>query len=267
MRATRLMAPLGVLAAPILLSAPAHADTVNFSLNEQNGSGAKAEATVVTTAGGGLRVSIHGTGFTPNAPHAQHLHGGAKGDFFCPPASADKNGDGQVSTEEGLPAYGNVMVSLTTKGDASADSGLAVDRMPVADAQGNLDYQRTIPAANIPAGIVENIDNLHIVQHGLDVNDNNKYDLASLGESVFATSLGVKGVPEEATNPATCGEVSPAGAVETGGAGTQGTEAAPMLGVGGAALAGAAALFAVRRRMTRVATASARTAVDDSTGR
>ena len=34
------------------------------------------------------------------------------GDFFCPPPSADKNGDGKVATEEGVPQYGNVMVSL-----------------------------------------------------------------------------------------------------------------------------------------------------------
>jgi hypothetical protein len=33
------------------------------------------------------------------------------------------------------------------------------------------------------------------VQHGLDVNGNDKYDLEGLGESTFAKSLGVSGVP------------------------------------------------------------------------
>jgi hypothetical protein len=249
MRAPRVLAALGVAAAPILLTAPAHADTVNFQLNEQNHSGASAQASITTHGNGSMTVEIHGTGFTPNSPHAQHLHGAPTGHFVCPSPSRDVNGDGQVSTEEGVPDYGGIMVSLTTKGDASADSGLAVDRMPVADAQGNLDYKRTIPAAMIPDGVVDHIDNLHIVQHGLDVNGNDKYDLKGLGESVFAKSLGVAGIPEEATNPATCGEVTPTG-IETGGASTEGTQSLPALALGGAALLGAAGLAAGRRRMT-----------------
>ena len=250
MRVPHVLAALGVAAVPVLLAAPAHADTVEFQLNELNNSGATASAVITTNDDGSMQVRINGTGFTPNSPHAQHVHGAATGNFFCPPASRDANGDGQVATEEGVPDYGGVMVSLTTTGDASADSGLAVDRMPVADAEGNLSYERTIPAGMIPQGIVENIDNLHIVQHGLDANGNGEYDLESLGESVFAKSLGVAGIPEEATNPATCGEVVPTGTIETGGAGTEGTEALPALALGGAALLGAAGLTVGRRRMT-----------------
>jgi hypothetical protein len=256
MRARTVLGALGVSALPLMFAAPAQADTVNFTLNEQNGSGASATATIITNTDGSMSVEIRGTGFTPNSPHAQHLHGAATGDFFCPPPSADKNGDGQVATEEGVPQYGNVMVSLTTKGDASADSGLAVDRMPVADANGNLNYSRTIPASSIPEGIVENIDNLHIVQHGLDVNGNGKYDLKALGESVFAKSLGVKGIPEEATNPATCGEVSPTGSVETGAASTEGVESMGLFAVGGFALVGAAGTLMVRRRLGESTTKS-----------
>jgi LPXTG-motif cell wall-anchored protein len=248
MRTTRILAALGLASAPLLMAAPAQADTVNFTLAEQNRSGAQAQATVTTNANGSMTVDIQGSGFTPNAPHAQHLHGAPEGGFFCPTAAADKNGDGQVATEEGVAQYGGVMVSLTTKGDASADSGLAVDRMPVADASGNLSYSRTIPAADIPDGVVENLASLHIVQHGLDVNGNDKYDMKALGESKFAKSLGVDGIPEEATNPATCGEVSPAGGVETGGAGTDGTESMPLLALGGAALAGSAGIVVMRRR-------------------
>jgi hypothetical protein len=249
MRAPRVLAALAVAAAPILLSAPAHAATVEFQLNELNDSGATAAARITTNPDGSMTVELRGTGFTPNSPHAQHVHGAPRGDFVCPAPSRDVNGDGQVSTEEGVPDYGGVMVSLTTQGDASPDSGLAVDRMPVADAEGNLDYTRTIPAAMIPAGVVENVDNLHIVQHGLDANGNGQYDLDALGESVFATSLGVTGIPEEATNPATCGEVVPTGTIETGGTGTEGTEALPALVLGGAALLGAAGLVAGRRRL------------------
>jgi len=244
-------AVLGVAAAfPFIWSSPAAADTVNFSLNEMNGSGAQATATITTNDDGSMTVEIQGSGFTPDSPHAQHIHGDASGDFFCPSPSADANGDGQVATEEGVTQYGDVMVSLTTTGDASADSGLAVDRMPVADADGNLEYSRTIPASAIPAGITENIENLHIVQHGLDVNGNGKYDLPALGESVFAKSLGVKGIPEEATNPATCGEVSPIGGTDTGGATTDDSDSMPLLAAGGAALVGAASVLIARRRVT-----------------
>ena len=252
MRPIKSLAVLGLASVPLMFTAPAHADTVNFTLDELNSSGARADATVTTNADGSLTVEIQGTGFTPNSPHAQHIHGSAESTkFFCPPASADADGDGQVSTEEGLPQYGNVMVSLTTKGDASADSGLAVDRMPVADATGNLEYSRTIPASMIPEGIVDNLENLHIVQHGLDANGNDKYDLEALGESVFAKSLGVEGIPEEATNPATCGEVTPVGAVETGSGSTQGLEGAPWLALGGVGLAGAAGALVARRRLAR----------------
>lgn len=248
-KTVKVLATLGAAAVPMVLAAgPASADTVNFTLSEQNGSGATANATITSNPNGSMTVNVQGSGFTPNMPHAQHVHGAAQGGFFCPTPSADKNGDGQVATEEGVPQYGDVMVSLTTKGDATADSGLAVERMPVADASGNLSYSRTIPASDIPQGIVENVENLHIVQHGLDVNGNDKYDAEGLGESVFAKSLGLEGIPEEATNPATCGEVSPAGAVETGAGSTQGVEQLPLIGFGGVALAGAAGAMVLRRR-------------------
>jgi hypothetical protein len=115
-------------------------------------------------------------------------------------------------------------LSLTTKGDTSATSGLALDRMPVADTQGRLSYHRTIPAATLPEGLVDSLSRLHVVQHGIDANDNGKYDLKALGESTFAKKLGLPNVPEEATNPATCGVVTgagsgmpPHGGIETGG--------------------------------------------------
>ncbi|MGH3386460.1 MAG: hypothetical protein ACRDO1_17915 [Nocardioidaceae bacterium] len=257
MRGTRVALAAGVVALPLAFGGPVHAhtghtETVNFTLNELNSSGASADATVTANEDGSLHVQISGSGFTPNSPHAQHIHGAAHSqNFFCPPASADKNGDGQVATEEGLPQYGDVFISLTTKGDTTKKSGLAVDRMPMADADGNLDYDRTIPADAVPDGTIESLSHLHIVQHGLDANGNDKYDMEALGESVFAKSLGVKGIPEEATNPATCGEVTPAGGVETGAAGTEGVEQLPMMAFGGLAMATAAGTLLLRRRYAR----------------
>ena len=155
-----------------------------------------------------MKVTIRGTGLTPNAVHLQHLHGSlatAK-KFRCPTAAADKDDDGQVTAEEAIPAYGDILIALTTEGDVSAKSALAFDRMPVADAAGNLSYERTIP---LPEGAADDLADLHIDQHGLDVNGNGKYDAKALGTSTFAASRGVKGVSEEATNLATCGTVGP----------------------------------------------------------
>lgn len=230
--------------------------TMNLTDTMGNDSGSSSTAHL-TIAGDQLTVDITGTGFTPNSPHAQHFHGSFEDnkDFTCPTSAADADGDGQVDTEEGLPTYGDIMISLTTKGDTSPDSGLAVDRMPVADADGNLSYSRTI---TLPDGAGPKLKNLHIVQHGLDANGNDKYDMEALGESSLAVSLGVKGIPEEATNPATCGTVTgaavgapPTGGVATGGGTTEGVEAMGAFGAGAGALVLAGGLLAYRRRLAR----------------
>lgn len=105
--------------------------TMNLTDTMGNDSGSSSTAHL-TIAGDQLTVDITGTGFTPNSPHAQHFRGSFEDnkDFTCPTSAADADGDGQVNTEEGLPTYGDIMISLTTKGDTSPDRGLAVDRMP-----------------------------------------------------------------------------------------------------------------------------------------
>ncbi|MBU2668039.1 hypothetical protein KOI35_31465 [Actinoplanes bogorensis] len=244
--------------AALLLATPSAAladESVHVKLLALNNSGASGNATLTVTGNGDLKVSIRSTGLVPNSPHAQHLHGSTGGmDFHCPDMSADKNGNGYVSTEEGMPVYGDIFVSLTTKGDTSKASGLAVDRMPVADAKGNLKYDRTIAGADLPPGTVEHLKDLHIVEHGVDANGNNKYDLDGLGESTLAKSAGLSGIPEEATDPATCGMVSgaavgsvPVGGVATGDGSTR-DRAAVWYYAGGAALLMAVAVVAFTRR-------------------
>lgn len=228
--------------------------TMNLKDTMGNDSGSSSTAHL-TVDGDQLTVKIDGTGFVPGSPHAQHFHGSfdENKDFTCPTSADDADGDGQVNTEEGLPTYGDIMISLTTKGDTSPDSGLAVDRMPTADADGNLSYERTI---TLPDGAGDKLKNLHVVQHGLDTNGNGKYDMEALGESSFAKSVGVNDIPEEATNPATCGTVTgaavgapPTGGVDTGGGTTDGVEAMGAFGAGAGALALAGGLFVYRRRM------------------
>jgi LPXTG-motif cell wall-anchored protein len=113
-------------------------------------------------------------------------------------------------TKEGQPAYGPVMVSLTTEGDVSMQSGLAVDRFPVADANGNVNYSRTF---QLPEGVTaQDIDKGVIVQHGISklFGDPNQYD----GDKVISLD---PSLPLEATIPATCGKIMAAAMMpETG---------------------------------------------------
>ncbi|GAA1622056.1 hypothetical protein [Actinoplanes couchii] len=247
-------------AVAVLFAVPGAAfadESVHVKLDPLNHSGASGTATLTAMADGDLGISIRSTGLVPNSPHAQHLHGSTDSmDFHCPGMSADKDGNGYVSTEEGMPEYGTIFISLTTKGDTSPQSGLAVDRMPVADAKGNLSFDRTIPAADLPAGTLAHLKDLHVVQHGIDANNNGKYDMDGLGESTLAKSAGLDGIPQEATDPAVCGMVSgaaagsvPVGGVATGDGSTR-HEFTPWHALGVLALLGAAGILIARRRFS-----------------
>lgn len=263
MKLSRTLLAVPAVAAMVLFAAPsaAYADeSVQVKLLDLNQTGATGTATLTAADNGDLKVVVKSSGMTPNSPHAQHIHGAANGmDFMCPDKSDDKDGNGFVSTEEGLARYGDIFISLTTAGDTAKASGLAVDRMPTADGDGNLSYQRTIPAADLPEGTIEHLKDLHVVQHGIDVNDNNKYDMEGLGESDFAKSLGVNGIPEEATDPATCGMVigaaagsAPVGGVDTGDGSTinatSSSQAPLYTSIAIVALLGAGGLLLARRR-------------------
>ncbi|MFW2514413.1 hypothetical protein ACNI3K_11615 [Demequina sp. SO4-13] len=231
-------------------SGAAAAEGYNATLDEFNGSGAESTA-MVTVDGTNVRVEIEGTGFTPGAPHAQHLHGATDGtDFMCPtPADVeelDEDGDGLLSTVEAASVYGGVMVSLTTEGDTSGDSALAVDRFPVADDNGDLDYSRTF---EVSQEVADSLSNMHLVQHGFDIDGSGEYD----GEAVSSLD---ESLPLEATIPATCGafgesqSAAPIGGVDTGNA-AAGTSTAVAFGSAAAVTAVAGLGFAAysRRRV------------------
>lgn len=255
----RLSVVLAAASALLLASAsPAVAETtVMAELRAMNDSGVRGTATLTATGDGGLSVVIHARGHVPGQPHAQHIHGSMGGEhFMCPSAANDTDGDGLLTNEEAAGEYGTIFLSLTTRGDTSANSGLAVDRMPVADASGRLEYQRTFAADELPKGLLDHLSELHVVQHGIDVNDNGRYDIAGAGVSTFAKNMGAAGVPEEATDPASCGVVtgaraaaSPHGGVETGG-GPGDPVNWTLAGLGGLLFAGAvASLVRIRRRV------------------
>lgn len=249
-RSTRLAALTALPAALVLgiagSAGAADGKTYQVGLEQLNNSGASGIA-MLTLDGTKLTVKIDADGLVPGSPHAQHLHGSTDGhDFHCPTSAADKNGDGIVTTAEGIPDYGDINISLTTKGDTSKASGLAVDRMPTADAKGRLSYERTITVSQTAA---DHLKDLHVVQHGIDPNKNGKYDFGK-GKSELDPKL-----PQEATAPASCGMIEgaavgsvPVGGVETGSGSTSGTEDSALFAAGGIALAAAAATFAAARR-------------------
>lgn len=171
----------------------------------------------------------------------------------CPTQPADHAGNASISLSDGVPAYGKVGTSLTTTGDTSPASVLAISRFPSA---GNYTYRRSFDLdetvlANLRKGTAV------LVVHGVDYNNNGKYD-SVLGASELSGSL-----PAEATDPALCAAFVPAQmpAVPTGSADTGGGSAtaspAPVAEwvAGGAALVAAAALgwTAARRRPVRSA--------------
>ena len=147
-----------------------------------------------------LTTKINSRGMAPKLPHAQHIHGFKQALSECPTLAADDNGDRLVNTVEGLPSYGPIRVSFTTRDDTSAASGLAVSRFPVADADGALHYKRTF---SVPQGVSQNLGKMAIVQHGVDLNHNGRYDFKAAGKSELDPSL-----PQEATIPANCGLIN-----------------------------------------------------------
>jgi hypothetical protein len=212
------------------------ANTLQGSLEELNDSGGSGSASV-TFDGDQATVEITSSGLLDGSPHAMHIHNLETGTPECPTLDADEDGDGLVNTVEGQPSYGPINVSLTTEGDVSADSGLAVERFP---ATGDIDYSRTF---SLPDGVSADGlgDQFVIVQHGVDVNGSGQYDGDQMSE------LNPE-LPLEATLPATCGVLTvsqmgatPQGGVATGGGGTadRGPDAGLVaLGLAAVALAG-----------------------------
>ncbi len=109
--------------------------------------------------------------------------------------------------------------------------------------------------------VVDHIKDLHIVQHGIDPNDNGTYDFEGAGKSELDPKL-----PQEATAPTNCGVVKgaavgsvPVGGVETGGGSEGEGPASSVVWAGTAGVAAAAAagvLMHGRRRIVPVVVAT-----------
>lgn len=164
-------------------------------LTALNNSGVKGSAEAIVT-GRRVSVDIDARKVLRGLPHAQHIHFGATARNECPTA-ADAGRDHQLTTVDGLPAYGAVRVSLTTKGDTSAKSALAVDRFPTAP-HGTITYNRQLRTSKAVARAIRQGKGVYVL-HGVDYNGNGKYDFRGNGKSDLDPSL-----PAEATDPAAC---------------------------------------------------------------
>ncbi len=182
--------------------------SLSATLSELNMSGASGSATAVVKNQKIESIQVTADGLTPNAPHAQHIHFGADARHECPSLFLDDaNDDGIINTVEGTPAYGPIVVSLTTTGDTTPASALAVTRFPVS-ANGNFSYFRTNIEFTDVAGVgtaKQIADSVRegqgvVVIHGIDYNGNGEYDFEGRGASELDPSL-----PAEATDPAACG--------------------------------------------------------------
>jgi hypothetical protein len=188
---------LGVLAV-LAMGTPASAAsaTTHAELQPVNDYDAAGEA-FVDVQGNKITVTMAARGLVPDQPHAAHIHFGAEAMHECPGAAADLNGDGRISTTEGEPDYGPIVVSLTTFGPTDPGSGLAIDRFDTAP-EGDLSYERgSIKVSREVSRAIQSGEAV-VVVHGVQYNDTHAYDAG--GPSDLDPSL-----PAEATDPAICG--------------------------------------------------------------
>ena len=97
---------------------------VSGRLNPLNNSGVTGDARV-KVEGKKLDVRYKAKGLVPNLPHAAHIHYGEQATHECPFVRDDTNRDFRLNVVEGMPRYGPIAVSVSTRGDTGPDSGLA----------------------------------------------------------------------------------------------------------------------------------------------
>jgi hypothetical protein len=192
-------AALALAATPVLARVGAFSATTT-PVQDGGGSGLNVTGTATLTLHGNqLTAHIEASGLSPNLPHLMHIHGtiGMENDCPSPVSAFDDNNDGFIDTAEGLPAYGPIDVTFSTFGSTTPGNALNLDAAAVADGTGHLTYDRTF---KIPGKVAVNLDELHVVIHGADLDGSTEYDGVD-------GSLGA-GIPLEAEIPVSCGAIN-----------------------------------------------------------
>ncbi|GAA4318528.1 hypothetical protein GCM10023115_44440 [Pontixanthobacter gangjinensis] len=134
--------------------------TYEAQLGSINESGASGVATV-SVQDNMLTVNVMAQGMVANQAHPQHIHGLSNGEnATCPPATADADEDGIITIPEGAPFYGEVLLPL--------------DDFPMADADGNINYEKSFMLGENGNPTAEELGELEdrvIVLHGMNNND------------------------------------------------------------------------------------------------
>ena len=207
------------------------------------------------TGSGGVWISLTGQsakftlqvdGLLAGAPHPAQLYVGAAA--ACPTTDQAAAFNGHKAIGYDTTTLGSPEVALTTSGDTSSTSALAMPRFPTA---GDYTYTRTFDVPPSVASAVKS-GKAVLVVHGIDYNGNGKYD------SVLGATPGHAALPAEATDPALCGsfvasqmaQTVPAGSADTGGGSAAASSPTNVMIMGGFALLAAlsAAVLAFRRR-------------------
>ncbi len=242
------VAGLSVCGALFTPTAASAADTLDFyaalnpvAVNHVSGSG----GVWISLTGESAKFTLQVDGLLTGAPHPAQLYVGSGAQ--CPTAGEASAYNGHPFLAYGTPSLGTPEVALTTSGDTSASSALAMDRFPTA---GDYTYTRTF---DVPPSVVAAVKqgSAVLVVHGVDYDGNGRYD------SVLGATIGAPSLPAEATDPALCGsfvaaqmkQTVPTGSADTGG-GWADTSAPAEITAGSLALLAAmcAAVVAVRRR-------------------
>ncbi len=232
----------GAALALVAASPAAAQDPEEFrgTFGQLNGSGLSGEVSVTLT-GTSAEVTLNVDGVV-DLVHAQHFHGEYGVENTCPTDALDVDGDGLVSTVEGVPSYGAVKASLVTEGPTDESYALAISSFPVASG-GSYDYTRTI---EVPQELADNMENMIVVVHGIDLDDSGEYD----GDAPSSLDASL---PLEATIPAGCATMvaagmTPTGSVAAGAGGTAADGSSAPLWVVAAGLGTLALATGVRRR-------------------
>lgn len=251
-KAVRLLIPVAAIGlAGILPGVASGAGGTSYQanlapLNHSTGSG----TVQLTLNGNQATVTEHVSGLAAKFgagayPHVQHIH--ISGNGVCPAPSADKNGDGVISTVEGLPSYGPIGTTLSTSGDTSAKAGTDIK---IAPGGGSFTYSRTITLDAASLASVQAGKGV-IVVHGLDPATLSKQAQGEKSELVPT-------LPLAATSPALCGTLkaaqmstTPSGPANTGGGSTAGIQDEGLLALGGGLILAAGGAIVARRRLAR----------------
>lgn len=241
MLSTAVALPFIGVGSALAASGDATARLSPVALNGVKGSGTAMASVRGTT----LTVTMAASGLLPDQPHAAHIHFGADARHECPIASDDADDSGTLTTTEGAPAYGPVVVSLTKTGDTSAKSVLAVDRYDTAPG-GKLSYERgSIKVSPAVADAIVS-GKAVVVIHGVDHDGDGKY--GGDAKSDLNPDL-----PAEATDPALCGVLAaaPVGGAGTGAGGAAASDESLPLAAGAGILLLAAGSGALALRRAR----------------